>query len=108
MSELKKGWSGGACCFKCAYVLILGSKSGYEVKRDKQGAVNDPVFEDRLCLHNPDTIGKGRGDAVRVCDLFELDRERYHDLNLQEWEWRAMMARHPVKGQTTLEYWGMA
>lgn len=89
MSELREGSIGRECCFKCAYVIHIGSKSGAELKRDKSGKITDPRLDaatGSLCLHNPDAEGKGLGFAVRVCDLFELDKERYYDLTTAQWE----------------------
>lgn len=90
MSELKEAWSGAECCFKCAYVIGIGSKCGYEPHRDRNGAADDPICDPAtgsLCLHNPDAKGKGLGLQGRVCDMFELDTERWHDLKTQRWEW---------------------
>ena len=107
MSEFKPGSIGGACCFKCAYALGLGSKAGVAVKRDRGGAIVDPLFFDRLCQHNPDAAGKGRGDASRVCDLFELDRARYHSLNVQLYEWRIASKTASGNPQTSLDLFGL-
>jgi len=109
MSDLKRGWLGGECCFKCSYNLLTGTESGYEIKRQKNGVINDPLCDPAtgsLCLHNPDAEGKGLGYACKVCDLFKLDTARYHDLRLQRYEWENMIKRAVEnKGQMVLDNW---
>jgi hypothetical protein len=109
MSEIERGWFGGACCFKCAYNLVTGSKAGYILHRKANGAVDDPLLDTAtgsLCLHNPDAKGKGLGYACKVCDLFELDTARYHDVRIQRYEWENMVKlASENKGQMILENW---
>ena len=107
MAELKTTTSYGKCCFKCSYAILIGSKSGYEVKRNKRGEIIDPLLDNitgRLCLHNPETIGKGLGFQVHVCELFELDKTRYHDLKTEQHSWKTLH-HADAKGQTSIESW---
>ena len=95
MSKIESASFGGECCFKCAHVLGLGSKAGIELHRDRYGAVDDPLYKERMCLHNPDGLREGHGDASSVCDLFELDPKRYHDLQTQQYEHEIQLRHGP-------------
>lgn len=101
MSEPRaEPWKDGKVCFKCAYNILHGSKATRRFKRDRSGAVSDPDFMRVMCDHNPD--GKFiYGDACQTCDMFELDAERYHDLNIQKYEWDWLVKNRT--GQMLLE-----
>lgn len=86
MADIRQVSFFGPCCFKCSYILGIGSKAGAELHRDRYGAIDDPLHRERMCLHNPDGLREGHGDANSVCDLFELDPVRYYDLQTQQYE----------------------
>lgn len=60
---LKSSHLGGQCCWKCA---------SYDIR-------THACATHRITIH---------GDAVHVCDLFRLDRQRYATLHKQTWELR--------------------
>lgn len=70
-------WANGPVCFKCEFIDL------------KKGS----------CSANPAKAGI-KGDAGLVCDLFKLDRSRWHTPHTQEWEWR-----NKAHGQMKLEDW---
>lgn len=76
MTEVRRTNLGGACCFKCLH-------------RQKHG---------RACAVNPLYSG---GDAGHTCDLFTLDKARWHDLRMQTWEWELHIRKN--RGRMTLE-----
>jgi len=101
MSEIKRGDLSGECCFKCAYNLMSGAKAGRRFTKDAHGFVNDPDYGKLMCDRNPD--GKVvYGDCIQVCELFELDKTRWHDLKVQAWEW-SKISRGQRHRQPTLE-----
>lgn len=75
-TDVRRTHLAGPCCFKCTH-------------RRKHG---------RACAVNPLYTG---GDARHTCDLFTLDKARWHDLRMQAWEWDLHVRK--CHGRMTLE-----
>ena len=98
------GWMGRRpCCFQCKHRVVIPFKNCPTVPRDDgHGTIIEDIVwhKVRVCDRNPHGMHI-YGDTGQCCGLFELDRERWHDLKIQAWEWRNMVRRRG--GQTSLE-----